>query len=497
MELDCRRCDEGIVEFLYGELDDGNAAAFEQHLRQCPRCAAALEQMRQTRETFAQLVMAEPPALRDDDPILEAARAAAGTMAARRQQAAASEAGAGSFWDRLLGVFGGAALRPALGTAVVLVLVVGIGLLFFADRPRHDGPAPSATEELTPIPASELRTQAPEEVAPPPPEPPAPPTPAPVPDEQVVAPPPPTPEPPAPAKVARPPRLSRAPGQPRERAAAETVAREAEAGRAAPALDRAGETVAEQAPPLVVEAQRVQAQAPAPPPVPSTAARSSGGGIDTAPTAPIIPTPPLPRPAAQMGQRYSLDSDQAATPASPSPAGAPAQAPARVAVPAAQSEYDRGMQSFRSGNYQDAADELDMFVRSPSSPASLIPSGIHHLALSQRRLGNLSAAARSYDRLLRQYPSYPRRAQALLEAAEVQGRLGNRAQAEALLRQLSAVPGWSERARAEMARLQHRGIGVDGPLGPDTADEAADEAAETAMPAAAPPAEAAPSGNAY
>ena len=35
MEVDCQRCDEGLIEFLYGELDETAIAAFERHLDGC------------------------------------------------------------------------------------------------------------------------------------------------------------------------------------------------------------------------------------------------------------------------------------------------------------------------------------------------------------------------------------------------------------------------------------------------------------------------------
>ena len=37
--MDCKRTDELLVDFLYGELDQGGRAGFERHLAGCPACA--------------------------------------------------------------------------------------------------------------------------------------------------------------------------------------------------------------------------------------------------------------------------------------------------------------------------------------------------------------------------------------------------------------------------------------------------------------------------
>jgi TolA-binding protein len=150
-----------------------------------------------------------------------------------------------------------------------------------------------------------------------------------------------------------------------------------------------------------------------------------------------------------------------------------------------ESAYDRGMDAYRAGRYRDAADELDEFVRSPAAETSLVPSGLHHLALSQQSVGNLPSAARTYDQLLSRFTSYPRRPQAMLEAARVHARLGNYARAESLLRQLESMPAWSAQARSEIARMELRRAGAEGPLGPDPASDAAEDMAEEAPPAAA------------
>ena len=45
--MDCKRKDELLVDFLYGELDEGRRADFERHLAQCPGCTHEIEQMQE------------------------------------------------------------------------------------------------------------------------------------------------------------------------------------------------------------------------------------------------------------------------------------------------------------------------------------------------------------------------------------------------------------------------------------------------------------------
>jgi TolA-binding protein len=114
------------------------------------------------------------------------------------------------------------------------------------------------------------------------------------------------------------------------------------------------------------------------------------------------------------------------------------------------------MEAYRTGRYGDAADELSAYVRSPSAQGGLLPSGIHHLARSYARMGNPAASARHYEDLLRRFPSYGNRSQVLMEAAQVQTRLGNYTRAEALLTELERRPGWASRARRERLALERR-----------------------------------------
>lgn len=460
MELDCQRCDERLVEFLYGELDDGQSAAFEHHLRSCPKCAATAEHLRQTRDLFSHLEEAEPPPLSALDNVLAEAQAKAEQMAAR---AIVDERSTPSFWENLLDTIRGAAFRPALGAAFTILLVAGIGLLIWSERPRQSAMVSSTQEALTPIPTSELSTGRQDDVSPQPPE-----------DDPTKAL---AQRPPRPAKTPQPrdQRTKRSNEEPSKRPSADPPASKASnrlSGNSSLARDDDRTSLSATSSPLVVEAERV-AEGEQPPP----SQRSQRPATTAPPSIPVIPTPPLPQAVSKAQRQQPSERDQQSqTPTATATGGASTQAqqPVRVSTPG-QSQYDRGMQAYRTGRYRDAADELDAFVRSPSAPNHLVPTGMHHLAMSQQQTGNISAAARSYEQLLQRFPSYNRRPQAMLETARVYARLGSFDRAERLLNQLAAIPGWSSRAQTELARIQHLRAGQSGQMGPAHADEAASE----------------------
>jgi TolA-binding protein len=464
MELDCQKFDESLVEFVYGELE--TPEAFERHLRACPKCAALASEIRGTRAMLSKLAMIEPPALKDDDAVLAAAMARADEMAASAARvAAAGTRGGPTFLERLRGLFGAAAFRPAVGTAITVVLVAGVGLVFLADRPdsaSDDGLGRG--EGLTRVPAEEIRTARPA----------APAVPAAAPVEGA------TPAGPDVAEPAAPPsRLAEAAGEagtpPRslERAAAAaaeptkraasgehpeaaraTGLELAEAPRPAPSRARLGMEEA-----VVVEAERIAALRPGAEGAPATVAGEDESALALDEPRPVIATPPPPGVtgdgAARQAAPAARPQEPTAPPAGPSAVPGAGSGPVRVPTPG-QARYDSGMEAFRSGQYRDAADELDAFVQSPSAPSHLMPSGMHHLAMSQRRVGNLTAAARTYDQLIRAYQGYQRMPQAMLEAAQVNADLGRWARAEELLRRLSSEPGWAARAQAELSRLEGR-----------------------------------------
>jgi TolA-binding protein len=133
------------------------------------------------------------------------------------------------------------------------------------------------------------------------------------------------------------------------------------------------------------------------------------------------------------------------------------------------------MSAYGARRYGEAADELSAFVRSPAAPQHLVPAGIHNLARSLRSMGNLGASSRYYEDLLRRFPSYGDRSQALLEAAQVQMRLGNYGRAESLLAELERRPGGATMAQRERAVMEQRQAGERAPAGPASAVDAVEQ----------------------
>ena len=155
----------------------------------------------------------------------------------------------------------------------------------------------------------------------------------------------------------------------------------------------------------------------------------------------MVPTPPLPERGLQLETRANQQGAASMADQDQGGQGSPTTL------------YQSGLAAYRSGQYRQAIGLLTQLVRHPSAPQHLLPQGLHHLALSQRSVGQMGAAARTYDQLLRRFPGYQQRPQALLEAARLHARQGNRTRAEQWLNLLAQVPGWAARARQELADL--------------------------------------------
>ncbi len=123
--MDCKRTDELLVDFLYGELDQGGRAGFERHLAGCPACAREIEQL----QGVLALVRAQPadePSEQVSERILHAARTAV-SCAAEQQRLAARPS-----WLRWL-------VSPAAVSAVLAVIVVSVGLVtYLGSRPTPE-----------------------------------------------------------------------------------------------------------------------------------------------------------------------------------------------------------------------------------------------------------------------------------------------------------------------------------------------------------------------
>lgn len=158
MQFDCARCDELLLDFAYGELDEVTAAAFRRHSDSCARCSAALADVRVVRETFSMLSL-EAPSPMVDARILEAADLRLSEIDEKKRAAQRHESR--SIVAKLFDVFRVAALRPQYAMAMLLVLVVGIGLLVAPQMRVSDEAAPAVAPsvvatrgpEFAPLPA--------------------------------------------------------------------------------------------------------------------------------------------------------------------------------------------------------------------------------------------------------------------------------------------------------------------------------------------------------
>jgi tetratricopeptide (TPR) repeat protein len=415
-------------------------------------------------------------------PELPAALMAAAQQKAREMQDAAAAPSAAalaqeSWWDRIRAGLGTIAWQPAVGTAFMVLLVAGVGIFFLRDVGPRDDSFLTSPSRLEPVPQAELQSAQPA----------APAEPAPM---AAVATPPKEPAPAAqePAPPAQdmaldsaggslggnrdrpPPALKQLAQQTDRRQSSAAESREAPARRqarrarskassGAPTRTYAAEADDEVA--LAAPQRRRSAagraragaapqQAPRPgassplmlEAAPSASAPTPWGGTQGGQArGAIVPTPPLPEGGRQLETRANRQG--AASQADEDQGG-------QISPTAL---FQNGLAAHRSGQHRQAIGFLTQLVRHPAAPQHLLPQGLHHLALSQRSVGQLGAAVRSYDQLLRRFPSYHQRPQALLEAARLHAQRGNRTQAEHWLNLLARVPGWAALAQRELAGL--------------------------------------------
>lgn len=149
--MDCERFDRIVLDLLYDELDELTAAAARRHLEHCARCRGILAGLRATREVGA-LPLVDPPdglELR----IIEAERQVRGHLPLRQRA------------GRAVSVLAGYAMRPQLAMAATLLLLIGVGLIFFRGKPSdrdtvsvtERGVAESDPETVTVLPKGAAR----------------------------------------------------------------------------------------------------------------------------------------------------------------------------------------------------------------------------------------------------------------------------------------------------------------------------------------------------
>jgi hypothetical protein len=119
--LDAEKFDKVVLDLLYDELDELTRASAIRHMEQSGRAKALYSELRATREVGS-LPLVEPPAGLEER-ILEAeARARAGRPLHQRL-------------GTMVSIIASYAMRPQVGMAAVLLLMVGSSLLFLRVKP--------------------------------------------------------------------------------------------------------------------------------------------------------------------------------------------------------------------------------------------------------------------------------------------------------------------------------------------------------------------------
>jgi hypothetical protein len=120
--------DDRLVSWLYGELDEGEAARFEDEMGRDVELAAEAESLRHTREMVSQLEDEEPPAALSSFLIHAAAKEVSKAPAGM-----ASDDTPG-LWATFLAGYRALGARPTLAAAAALVAIVGVaGVLVSRD----------------------------------------------------------------------------------------------------------------------------------------------------------------------------------------------------------------------------------------------------------------------------------------------------------------------------------------------------------------------------
>jgi hypothetical protein len=119
--MDCEQFDQIVVDLLYGELSDADAANARRHTDGCDRCLNHLTTLREARKAAALSI--QEPAAGFEDRIIEAARRA------QREIPWLRRLGRAVSWA------GSYAMRPQLAMAALLLLMIGSSLLLLRGRP--------------------------------------------------------------------------------------------------------------------------------------------------------------------------------------------------------------------------------------------------------------------------------------------------------------------------------------------------------------------------
>jgi TolA-binding protein len=394
MSSDCREFAELLLDLAYGELEDGEASRLRDHAASCAACRSALEEILLTRKLVGELPNPETLPQLADLVLAEADRVAA-SYASRPSESGANDehriAEIASLGPGFFDRLRAAIFKPAFATALAATVVFAVSFYLYRNASPESGEDVGAPGAPFYGPAG-VMSAAPR-----------------------------APSPPSTA-VAREDML---------RAAQEPAGLDAES-RPRAALGT-GEGMAE-----------------------------SKGSLGTAGPTQVNSADELDRSALGLGDLAAAapaaeDAPSWSTGGTGFGGGKAAGAAPAKAAPSDQGDADlfiEGMAAYDRGDCDAATVSLERVVDSYGTPPGLVAKALHHLARCARRSGSCGRAVVYYERLFSEHPGYEGRPDAMWEAAACHRRLGHVEQALALLRQLSELPGWEERAAAETKSIE-------------------------------------------
>lgn len=410
--MNCEACTDRLVELLYEELPDAETEATRTHLDGCEACAEAYERITMGHDFAALLPMDDPPAAALSS-VLEMAAQKAAERRPEIDELEDEEEGTPprdddetSAWGALLHWVGGFAMRPQFAMAMMLFLMVGLGMWYLPSL--QDGNDPTGGHAY-------LRADGDDEVGP----------------SQL---------PREPLDLVPHPRRGRI--LPREEGDDERP----RATATPPPRERTTP------PPAQADAPEEVLDAPTEDAIAAHALELSPGETAMAGAEPGQPGRAAERAAPQSAMAM-VDRGGPAPSLAPAPAVTPEASEAEGAG-TAQERLDRGLARFRQRDYRGAEEELEAVIRRPDmSVARALPSVLHHLARSRRHQSNCRGAVGTYERLLRDHPTYSGRGEAMVEAAACYRQLGRLSQARRWAEAGRSVRGASAAAGRELALI--------------------------------------------
>jgi TolA-binding protein len=121
---------------------------------------------------------------------------------------------------------------------------------------------------------------------------------------------------------------------------------------------------------------------------------------------------------------------------------------------AAQDPFDAAMSKKKDKDYKGCISILSSLKKSPSSTTKSAARVQHQLASCTASSGDAKKALVLYENLLAKHPSYPGRHQAMMEAADLYAKLGDKKGARALLEKLLDVPKYEKKAKKKLEKLK-------------------------------------------